>query len=77
MAGLGLLGVAAAPTPGHAEDAGAVGDGRFGFELAACPTLSTERVRRILGANGLVRETTAIAIRGSWVAIMLGGDIRP
>jgi hypothetical protein len=48
VAALGLAWAVAAPAA-YAEGDGSAGDGRFALEVKACPNLSTDSVRRILG----------------------------
>jgi hypothetical protein len=60
------------PWGGPMATAGLLGRaGRFALGLRA------ELGYSLAEANGLAGQATAIAIRGAWVAIMLGGDIRP
>ncbi len=60
------------PWGGPMVTAGALG--RFGrFALG----LSAEVGRSLSEANGLAGGVTAIAVRGSWVALSLGGDFHP
>ena len=48
---LGIAWAATAAALAHAEENGSTGDGRFALEIRACPKVSTESVRRILGVE--------------------------
>jgi hypothetical protein len=72
-----MVWAAAWPGLGHAEDDGSVGDGRFALEVKACPKLSTESVRRILGievGDLLLAESGGAPTQGDRLTIRCSGS---
>jgi hypothetical protein len=67
-----------AGAPAHAEQHRPTGDGRFALEVKACPTVSTESVRRILGieiGDLLLGQTEGVPAGAARLTIRCAGNL--
>lgn len=63
--------------PTHAEELGSAGDGRFALEVKACPTVSTQSIRLILGieiGDLLLGETERVPAGADRLTIRCAGN---
>jgi hypothetical protein len=87
----GWVWAAAIAVPAHADERGSGTDGRFALEIKACPAVSTEDLRRILGIEvgdlligeaegvpaGADRLTIRCAGNFAWIEAVGPGDQNP